>query len=234
MTVQLPPAEVSQLLRRKLLRWYAAKGRGFPWRETADPFAVLVSEILLHQTWAGKVVPVYEQLLAEYPTPNNLASANVQKLRAMLAPLGLVYRAGVLKTLGQRIRDEFSGKVPATSQSLRSLPGVGSYTCNAIQCFAFGQRTAIVDTNVVRLTSRFFGIESRGNTARATRAVADVISEALPRRPAARRFNYALLDFGATVCTCYAPACKKCPLRRQCVANTQSWHLPRNSRDKSI
>ena len=232
MLTQSPPLETFRVFRRKLLRWYGVHGRRFPWRETTNPFAILVSEILLHQTWAGKVVPVYEEVLAEYPTPHRLANANVRRLKAMLAPLGLVYRAKVLKTLGQAITDDFDEQVPLAGKALHSLPGVGPYTCNAIRCFAFGEKTAIVDTNVVRVASRFFGIGNSGSTTVRTRAVADAISRALPRRFAVRRFNYALLDFGATVCTCYAPSCTKCPLRRHCVAYTQGWHLPRNSRDK--
>lgn len=232
MIAQPPTTEIVQVFRRKLLRWYAANGRSFPWRETADPFAILLSEILLHQTWARKVVPVYEKILREYPTPHALANANVQSLNAKLAPLGLVYRAKLLKTLGQKISDDFDGRVPATEESLRSLPGVGPYTANALRCFAFGEKTAIVDTNVVRVATRFFGINAPGSDTNATRVVARAVSEALPRRPAVKRFNYSLLDFGATVCTCYAPSCSRCPIRRQCVAYTQGWHLPRNSMDK--
>ena len=192
----------------------------------------MVSEILLHQTWAGKVVPVYEQVLAKYPTPHALANAKAGKLRTMLTPLGLLYRADTLKALGQSIENDFNGQVPTAAKALLSLPGIGPYTSSAIRCFAFGETTTIVDTNVVRLASRFFGIRYTSTRASVARDVGLVMEQALPRRSATRRFNYALLDFGAMLCTHYAPACTRCPLQRRCVASQDSWHLPQNSRDR--
>ena len=112
---------------RKLRQWFKKNGRTYPWRRTKDPYKILVSEFLLQQTNADLALAAYKQFIKDYPTPASLAKADVRHLRKLIAPIGLSYRAGRLKTIGKQIVSNFNGKVPHLRNELLKLHGVGLY-----------------------------------------------------------------------------------------------------------
>lgn len=197
------------------MRWYETNRRDFPWRQTTDPFRILVSEMLLHQTFARKVVPVYQALVEKYPTPAHFSRARSKTIRGIIQPLGFLYRADRLKAIGKKLVDDFDGAVPREEQDLLSLPGVGPYTASAVRCFGFEEQVPIIDTNVLRVYRRVFSTAPHSTKLGPDKASVEVAKEALPKARA-RDYNYAILDFAALVCTHYNPTCASCPLLEVC------------------
>jgi A/G-specific adenine glycosylase len=186
-----------------VLRWYADHGRDLPWRRTRDPYAVLVSELMLQQTQVARVVGRWERWLERFPSPVALAAAPVGDALRAWSGLGYNRRAVALHGACGVVA------VRGWPEDLTSLPGVGPYTAAAVGAFAFGRPVAAVDTNVRRV------IERHDGTRRPPVALAARAAELLDReRPA--DWNHAMMDLGATVCTARAPRCGACPLRRGC------------------
>ena len=212
-TVPLP--EARQRFRRQLLTWYRKHGRDLPWRRTADPYHILVSEIMLQQTQVDRVLPKYREWLTKYPSFEALASAAPADVARTWYPLGYNIRPRRLQTIAREAVDRFGGELPSDEQTLLSFKGIGQYTAGAIRSFAFRERAAILDTNVARVLSRVFlgGVDPK---AHATRRRLWQMSAALVPRRHAFDFNQALMDFGATVCTARKPRCGGCPMRRHC------------------
>lgn len=196
-----------------MLDWYARHGRDLPWRRTRDPYAILVCEILSHQTQISRVVPVYERLLARYPTVESLARAPLPAIKAITDPLGYKVRGGWLKAAAVVVAEERAGYFPDSVEGLRQLPGVGRYTAGAVMSFAHRLDAPVVDTNVARLLSRYFGA---GPARGASRARLWGLAAAVIPRGKGYLINQALMDLGATVCTARKPRCVSCPLRRGC------------------
>jgi A/G-specific adenine glycosylase len=189
------PGELDAL-RDALLRWYAGARRDLPWRRTTDPYAILVSEVMLQQTQVARVVPRYLEWIARWPSAGALACASRAEVLAAWVGLGYNRRALALHAAAQAVaRDGW----PA---DLRALPGVGEYTAAAVGSFAFGAQVAAVDTNVRRVASRL----GRGTPA-------ELLA---PARAA--EFNQAAMELGATVCTARAPRCGECPVRAWCAS----------------
>lgn len=198
-------------LRRSILRWYRRFGRDLPWRRTRDPYAVLVSEIMLAQTQAARVVPKFVSFLARFPTLQSLAAAPLARVLRQWSGLGYNGRAKRLVESAKIVRDEFGARVPAQVQQLRGLPGIGPYTAAAVACFASGARVPVVDVNVRRVLSRAIaGVDDAGET-----AARELARRMLPQRNA-RDWNQALMDVGALFCRA-KPRCEECPARRQCM-----------------
>src|SRR5688572_28907666 len=152
----MPPSSVPipstrQLFRRKLLSWYSANGRTLPWRSTSDPYHILVSEIMLQQTQVDRVLPKYHEWLAKYPSFEALADAPPDEVRKTWYPLGYNIRPRRLQSIAREAVDRFGGELPSDEETLRSFKGIGQYTAGAIRSFAFGDRAAILDTNVARV-----------------------------------------------------------------------------------
>lgn len=204
-----------QLLRSQLVDWFLAEGRALPWRDTRDPYAILVSEILLHQTTVATVTPVYQRFLARFPTVAVLAAAPVEEVKAITDPLGYKIRGSWLSTIARAVVEEHGGVMPDTLEGLMALPGVGRYTAGAILTFAFGKAAGILDTNVARVMSRLFMIaENPGGAERLHRLWA--LAEAVVPEHDPWRFNQGLMDLGATVCRARKPRCLTCPLAGFC------------------
>jgi A/G-specific adenine glycosylase len=197
---------------RRVLAWYAAHGRDLPWRKTRDPYAILVSEILSHQTQISRVVPVYEAVLARYPTAEAMAAAPVEAVKAITDPLGYKIRGRWLHSAALQVRDA-GGGFPTTIDGLRRLPGIGRYTAGAVMSFAHLRDAAVLDTNIARLLRRYFGVAAapRARTSELWSLAAAVI-------PKGKGYviNQALMDLGAMICRANAPRCDGCPLRRSC------------------
>lgn len=203
--------------RRRLRAWHKTNARTFPWRDTKDPYQILISEALLQATYSGKVGPVFEELVKRFPTARHLAQASPAVVKEMIRPLGHLHRAETLVRLAVALRDRHGGRVPSNERQLLELPGVGYYTAGAVRTFAFGARAALPDTNVLRLIHRFFGLPEKGFDTRSPSRLARASAlEVLPTR-GSREVNLAMLDFAAAICTFSRPKCDLCPLRQRCV-----------------
>lgn len=223
----MPKAQTASIcgdLRRKrryfrgtLRRWYKANARSYPWRTTRSPYEILVAEILLQQTDAPKVEAIYEEFLQTFPSPAELAEAPRRAVAKFIGRIGLDYRTGRLVRIARDLERKHGGEVPTDRDSLLRLPGVGPYIANAVLAGAFGQRYAVVDTNVVRVLDRFFAVRSQRPRPRTDPALWHFAHGLLPRRRAeCRVWNYAILDFGGLVCRHHGPRCAECPCRRKC------------------
>jgi A/G-specific adenine glycosylase len=188
-----------------LLAWYERVRRPLPWRETRDPYALLVSEVMLQQTQAARVVPYYEAFLAAFPTPAALAAARPADVLRAWSGLGYNRRALALQRAAREVEQR------GWPRDLTELPGVGPYTAAAVASFAFGAQVAAVDTNVRRVVERRDGVR-RGPAALAARA-----AELLPDGSAGE-FNQAMMELGATVCRPRRPDCGACPVSEGCAS----------------
>lgn len=186
-----------QELQRAILDWYGAVRRDLPWRRTTDPYAILVSEVMLQQTQVARVVPRYEAWLERWPTEDDLAAATPAEV--LTAWVGLGYNSRALRLREACVVVARDGW-PRDAAGLRALPGVGPYTAAAVASFAFGEPVAAVDTNVRRVAARL----GRGTP-----------EELLPASRAAD-WNQAMMELGATVCTARRAACDDCPAARWC------------------
>ncbi len=208
----------------RLLAWYAASGRDLPWRHTRDPYAILVSEVMLQQTQVERVLPKYQEFLARFPTLAALAAAPPADVIRLWAPLGYNVRAVRLHQIARQAVEQFGGALPRTVEGLLALKGVGRYTAGAIACFAFGAPVATVDTNIRRVLWRVFrGVEPAAwPTDQAAAREALALAEwALPAE-SAYEWQQALMDLGATICTSRRPRCERCPLASCCAALAES------------
>jgi A/G-specific adenine glycosylase len=192
-------------VRRRVSRWYSRHGRDLPWRRTHDPYAVLVSEVMLQQTQVSRVLPAYRAFLTRFPSLRALARASLGDVLRVWSGLGYNRRARDL----HRSARSSDGALPTTVDALDSLPGIGAYTAGAVACFAHGRRVAFADTNVRRVLGRVF----LGRVATEREAVA-IDRELLPRDAA--RWHHALMDIGALFCRARTPRCDDCPLAASC------------------
>jgi A/G-specific adenine glycosylase len=196
--------------RRRLLEWGEEHRRDLPWRRTRDPWRILVSEVMLQQTQAERVVPYYDRFLTAFPTPAVCASAGPAAVVRLWSGLGYNRRALNLHRAAASIVADHGGAVPHDDAALRALTGVGPYTARAVRALAFGDDVAAVDTNGVRVLAR--GVA--GVPLTLSRATA--LGDQLVPVGASWEFNQAMFDLGAAVCTATRPDCARCPLCRQC------------------
>ena len=209
-------ANISRM-RHELLEWYDRCKRDLPWRQTQDPYAIWVSEIMLQQTRVAAVIDKYKMFLGRFPTVQALAEANEQEVLALWSGLGYYRRARMLHKAAQAVIADWAGTMPGTAVELRELPGIGSYTAAAIASIAHGEPIAVVDGNVERVLSRIRGWESHDAAGEAAvrRRVEEFAATLVdPRRPG--DFNQAMMELGATVCTPRNPQCLVCPWARDC------------------
>jgi len=214
------PAAISgnrEAFQNQLLSWYKSEQRKFPWRETSEPYKVLIAEKLLQQTKARKqVVDTYLELINVYPSPEALAQADLDALYKLVEPLGLRYRANELIAMAAEIVERHHGVVPSDFKDLLRLSGVGQYCARAVICFAYKQPIAIVDTNVARWLHRLCGTTEPlpANPAR-KKYLYDLVTDVLPE-DSVQDFNFAILDLCALVCRSSTPKCHDCPLQKYC------------------
>lgn len=213
----LPTPAQRQRFRRRLLDWYRRYGRDLPWRRTTDPYHILVSEVMLQQTQVDRVLPKYGEWLSKYPTLAALAAADENDVSATWRPLGYNIRPRRLHAIARESVARYDGALPGDEATLRSFKGIGEYTAGAVLSFAFGQRAAILDTNVARVLFRVFVGHGHPKAHAMKRHLWEVSRTVLPQRHVFD-FNQALMDFGATLCTARKPACLLCPMRRDCAA----------------
>jgi A/G-specific adenine glycosylase len=211
----LPARAIRQRFRRRLLAWYRSCGRDLPWRNTSDPYHILVSEVMLQQTQVHRVLPKYREWLQKYPSLEALASASEDDVTATWRPLGYNIRPRRLHAIARESVTRYGGQLPADEETLLSFKGIGAYTAGAIRSFAFRERAAILDTNVARVLFRVFVCEGDPK-AHTTRKHLWAVSEALVPRKDVFDFNQALMDLGAMVCVARNPKCLVCPMASAC------------------
>ncbi len=203
-----------------VLAWYARNARDLPWRAPGvTPWAVLVSEIMLQQTPVARVLPEYLSWMTRWPTPAALAAEPAGEAIRQWGRLGYPRRALRLHETATILVARHGGCVPADLDALRALPGIGSYTAAAVASFAFGQRHAVLDTNVRRVLARLVTGEPVPGTASSAASVAErrLAESLLPAEPAvAARWSVAVMELGALVCTAASPRCGDCPVAREC------------------
>ena len=204
-----------------ILQWFQTNGRTLPWRETRDPYAIWLSEIILQQTRIEQGRPYWQRFMQRWPTVEALANATEDEVLREWQGLGYYSRARNLHTAAQQV--VAMGGFPTTLEGIKALKGVGDYTAAAIGSIAFDLPAAVVDGNVYRVLSRYFGIDTPINTTvgkkEFTELAQDLLLPALNREgKGAGLFNQAMMDFGATQCTPSSPNCPSCPLADSCVA----------------
>lgn len=193
----------------RLIGWWEAERRNLPWRRTRDPWLVLVSEVMLQQTQVDRVLPYFEAFAERWPTPEQCAAAELAEVLAAWQGLGYPRRARNLWQTAAIITERHGGGMPANLDDLLALPGVGPYTARAVQAFALGIDTGVVDTNVGRILARWTG---RRLGPREAQHIAD---ELVPVGES-WAWNQAMMDLGAQVCTRRDPSCGRCPVQPWC------------------
>ncbi|MBM7854313.1 A/G-specific adenine glycosylase [Desulfohalotomaculum tongense] len=206
-------SETISTFRTEIISWFRNNGRPFPWRNTRNPYRVLISEILLQRTRAVQVVPVYLNLISSYPDIFSLSVADENDLSLLITPLGLRKRTRYLIDLAEEIVRRFDGVIPSDKNELISLPGIGTYTAHAVLSFAFNLPYPVVDSTVIRVFRRFLNLSYPGH--KPNRKIME-IAEILMDNSDSRLYNYGLLDFAADVCSTYNPECTVCPVSRLC------------------
>lgn len=200
-----------------LLAWYTAHRRDLPWRRTSDPYCVWVSEIMLQQTQVATVRDYYQRWIERFPTIEALAAAEEHDVLHTWQGLGYYSRARNLWRGARVVRDEHGSVIPRSPEALRALPGIGPYSAGAIASIAYGERTPLVDGNVVRVLCRLFALRGDPTRAPLKNELWRTAEELVPAsRPG--DFNQALMELGATVCTPRSPSCGTCPVQRHCAA----------------
>ncbi len=203
------------VLHDMLLGWYREAHRDLPWRGAFDPYLVLVAEFMLQQTQVSRVEPIFVRFARLFPTVGKLADAPVAEVIRTWSGMGYNRRAVNLHRTAVLIRSDHGGIVPSDEETLRGFPGVGRYTAAAVACFGFGQRVAVLDTNVQRVLGRV----NAGPMPMSASEGWCLAEESLPRdESAAADWNQALMDLGATVCIARTPRCGGCPVRTICVS----------------
>ncbi len=205
---------------KNLLGWYRRSRRDLPWRHTADPYRIWVSEVMLQQTQVATVIPYYERFLRRFPDVGALARAPLDDAIKLWEGLGYYARVRNLHAAAKIVVDRLGGVVPPDPKTFRELPGVGEYIVAAVTSIAFGAPLVVVDGNVKRLIARLFAVSDSVDRPTGTRAVRDHAARLLDARHPGD-FNQALMELGALVCRPAAPACDACPLAESCAARAQ-------------
>lgn len=212
--------EPREYFRHHIASWFTEYGRHYPWRDTANPYHILVAERMLHRTRSDQVADTYHRFLGRFPTVQSLAAASSEDVTSILATLGLTWRFETFIPMARMIVESFEDQIPTAREDLLKLPGVGPYTADAVLAFAFHRPVAVVDTNTIRVAGRYLtGEEWRGdnrkrNSVRA--AVSSLLDTAYPARS-----NAAILDLGALICQARSPICHHCPVSGMCVRALQ-------------
>lgn len=199
-----------------LLEWFDQNKREMPWRRTRDPYCIWVSEVMLQQTQVSTVIPYYERFIERFPTIKHLAEASQEEVYKYWQGLGYYRRANNLHKGAQLLAESYDNMFPTEPSIAKKVPGIGPYTLGAVMSIAFGIPLPAVDGNVMRILSRQFLIEEDIAIAKSRKVFEEKVMELMPHDP--NRFNQALMELGATVCTPKNPKCESCPVQTLCMA----------------
>ncbi len=201
-----------------VIDWQKSHGRhDLPWQTESNPYHVLVSELMLQQTQVTTVIPYFKKWLERFPTITHLANASEDEVLTAWQGLGYYSRARNLHRAAQYLTAEYRAEIPSTPEQLREIPGVGPYTAGAITAFAFDQPAALVDGNVKRLFSRYFGIATDPSKSSTNKLIWALAEDYHPSSQN-RRYSQGLLDLGSSICKPRNPLCEQCPLQNTCYA----------------
>jgi A/G-specific adenine glycosylase len=208
------------LLVGDLLAWYDSSCRSLPWRRDRDPYRIWVSEVMLQQTQVATAVPYYLRFLERFPDIKSLAGAELDDLLRLWQGLGYYQRARNLQRAARLVQERYDGVIPADRAAFLALPGVGDYIAAAVLSQAFNQPLAVVDGNVIRVASRYWGIDRVLDTPVKKRGLGARLEREMPPDRCGD-FNQALMELGAMVCRVRDPDCPGCPLRGNCYAQAR-------------
>ena len=200
-----------------ITRWYLINKRDLPWRNTNNPYAIWLSEIMLQQTRVAQGLPYFERFVAAFPTVFDLAQADEEQVLKLWQGLGYYSRARNMHKTAQIVAHDYNGIFPSTYTELLKLKGIGEYTAAAIASFSFNEKVNVVDGNVFRVLSRYLNIETDISSATAKKEFAAIANELMENRDSAL-FNQAIMEFGALQCVPKNPNCNDCVLNKSCAA----------------
>ena len=209
-----------------LLNWWDADHADLPWRNTRDPYAIWVSEIMLQQTQISTVIPYYERWLVRFPTVQDLAAASLDDLLKMWEGLGYYSRARNMHTAAQTIVKEWHGRFPPTTAQLQTLKGIGRYTAGAIASIAYDEPAPVLDGNVIRVLSRLTDLPADVTTTATKKQLWQLAGELVPTKHPGD-YNQALMELGQTICLPQKSHCLQCPLSDQCLARQRGTQMER-------
>lgn len=200
-----------------LINWYLTHKRDLPWRNTSDPYKIWLSEIILQQTRVEQGLPYYLKFIKKYPDVKKLAKADEDEVLKLWQGLGYYSRARNLHFTAKEIATKYKGNFPSNYHEIRALKGIGDYTAAAIASFAYNLPHAVVDGNVMRVLSRYLGINEAIDSSKGKKMLAEAAQELLDvKNPA--DYNQAIMEFGATFCVPVKPDCENCPFNYSCEA----------------
>lgn len=200
-----------------LLNWHSTIDRNLPWKTSNDPYKIWLSEIIMQQTRVAQGTPYYLKFVEAYPTIVDLANAEEHEVMKLWQGLGYYSRARNLHFTAKVVRDQYKGKFPKEYRDILALKGIGKYTAAAISSFAYGKEYPVVDGNVIRLISRYFGIADAVDSSSTLKEI-NRLAERLIKGSNPGDFNQAIMDFGALMCSPKSPNCTECPLSTECKA----------------
>jgi A/G-specific adenine glycosylase len=217
--------DTEKKIRCKLGRWFKRHGRDLPWRQTRDPYAILVSEFMLQQTTVSAVIPYFHRWMAKFPTLASLAESAEEEVLALWQGLGYYRRAHNLRQVAVTLIEERRPEIPNSFAELRKLSGVGDYTAAAVASFAFDAVEPLIDGNIARVLARLRNWQDPIDDAAGRAFLLQTARDLLPKS-GGRLHNSALMELGAVVCVARNPKCRHCPLHRECAAERPN-ELPR-------
>lgn len=206
---------------KELINWYLQNNRELPWRKTSDPYFIWLSEIMLQQTRVSQGLPYFLAFTEAFPTVHNLAEATEEEVLKLWQGLGYYSRARNLHFTAKYVSSELNGKFPTNYKNLLKLKGVGDYTASAIASICYNEAVAVVDGNVYRVLSRFFGIETPINSTKGIKEFKE-LAQSLISEEQPGVYNQAIMDFGALHCKPQNPLCESCFFSHKCVAHTKN------------
>lgn len=205
-----------KFFQKKILEWFRHNGRSYPWRKEKDPYKILIAEMMLQRTRGDQVLPVYRSFIKKYPSIQSLSDADVGEVSKFVKKLGLFWRSRFMVKMASAITNDHDGRISRRREDLLKIPGIGDYIADAMISFAFGGRRTVIDSNVVRLVSRYFGITVKGEIRRKKEFIDFCQNLSLNLKSNdVKRLNWAMIDHSASLCR-PEPCCVKCPLSQRC------------------
>ena len=204
----------------QLIKWHKTSGRhNLPWQNTDDPYLIWLSEIMLQQTQVSTVLDYFNKFIKRFPNINTLASAEEERVLELWSGLGYYTRARNLHKTAIRVSKNYNGKFPSSFDTLLSLPGIGRSTAGAISAFAFKKKKPILDGNVKRVFTRYFGIKEWAGKLSVEKELWEIATHNLPKtNKHIHTYTQALMDLGATICKRSQPSCNNCPIQSKCIS----------------
>lgn len=205
-----------QFFRSTLLKWFKENGRRYPWRNEKDPYRILIAEIMLQRTRVEQVLPVYNEFIKKFLDVRTLSDAKIEDIAEFIEKLGLFWRSKMMKETARNIMIKHKGIIPSERKELLAIPGIGDYIADAMISFAFSGKRTVIDSNVIRLTTRVFGIDMKGEMRRNRNFIEfcqNISSDLKPEE--IKHLNWALIDHSASICK-PVPRCDQCLLSKNC------------------